>query len=175
LLWLGLLKTNITGDQRLSQNLVQVNLSAQSASVRCSICRNILQIMRKYFPNYAQIFCKLFTNVLKILHKYFANYAQISFEGRKLSGGEKGVEKGIRFLRIGEGSMCSPISLTFWRYTKAIIWHKKKVNFRISYLVFSSTGRVTSSGKFDCVCSFCTSSKFFSNCISLKQLLANNS
>ena len=47
------------------------------------------------------------------MHKYFANYAQISFEGRKLSGGEKGVEKGIRFLRIGEGSMCSPISLTF--------------------------------------------------------------
>ena len=89
LLWLGLLKTNITGDQRLSQNLVQVNLSAQSASVRCSICRNILQIMHKYFPNYAQIVCKLFTNILKILPKYFANYAQISFEGRKLSGGEK--------------------------------------------------------------------------------------
>ena len=69
--------------------------------------------MRKYFPNYAQIFCKLFTNVLKILHKYFANYAQISFEARKLAGGEKGVGKGVRFLRIGEGSMGSPISLTF--------------------------------------------------------------
>ena len=28
------------------------------------------------------------------MHKYFANYAQISFEARKLSGGEKGVGKG---------------------------------------------------------------------------------
>ena len=54
LIWLGLLKTNITGDQRLSQNLVQVNLSAQSASVRCSIC---------------EIFCKLCTNIFHIMHK----------------------------------------------------------------------------------------------------------
>ena len=60
-----------------------------------------------------EIFCKLCTNIFQIMHKYFANYAQISFEARKLSGGEKGVGKGIRFLRIGEGSMCSPISLTF--------------------------------------------------------------
>ena len=57
--------------------------------------------------------CKLCKNSLQVMHKYFANYAQISFEARKLSGGEKGVGKRVRFLRIGEGSMCSPISLTF--------------------------------------------------------------
>ena len=57
------------------------------------------------------------------------------------------------FLRTGEHIMLPGFSRI--EVTKVNIWHRKKVNFRISYLVFSSRRRVTRSGKFDCVSSFC--------------------
>ena len=43
-------------------------------------------------------------------------------------------------------------------YKIFIIWHKKKVNFRIFWC--SARGRVTRSGKFDCVSSFCSCDPF---------------
>ena len=100
---------------------------------------------------------------------------QMYFEAGKVWGlGVCWVVARVWFLRTRKLLML-PRVFSHQSYKIFNIWHKKKVNFRIFWC--SARGRVTRSGKFDCVSSFCSCDPFetlflLNLCSSLKQLLS---